>query len=291
MNIDNLLYFTECAEPARRLASELGCQASGIHVHHFPDGESLVRLPESLSGNIIIYISLHHPDAKLVPLGFAASAARSLGAEKVALAAPYLCYMRQDKAFHRGEAVSQRIFGTWLDEWFDMVLTVDAHLHRVKSITEVIRCGVNISAAPYMARFLKGDDSKPLLLGPDEESLQWVGQIAGAAGLDFGVAHKERHGDRDVEITLPDVNVRGRDVMLVDDVLSSGFTIARAAEAVRRKGAARVRCMVTHALFATGAEELLADSGVESVISSDTIPHASNAIFMAPGLAEAVREY
>jgi len=291
MKIDRILYFAECEQQALRLASELGCEAAGIHVHHFPDGESLVRLPDILSGNVIIYLSLHNPDPKLVPLGFAASAARTLGAERVALAAPYLCYMRQDRAFHIGEAVSQRILGSWLDQWFDMVLTVDAHLHRVHSITEIISCGVNISAAPYMAEFLKKSGSNPLLLGPDEESFQWVGQIGRAAGLDYGVAHKERHGDRDVEITLPDIDVKGRDVMLVDDVLSSGVTIARAAAEARRHGAVRISCMVTHALFATGAEKLLSDAGVESVISSDTIPHASNAIFMAHGLAEAVRKY
>jgi ribose-phosphate pyrophosphokinase len=291
MEINILLYFPGYSDPARRLADELGCEAKEISIHHFPDGESLVRIPAGLSGSVIIYVSLDRPDTKLVPLGFAAATARTIGARRVMLVAPYLCYMRQDKAFHRGEAVSQRILGRWLDEWFDMVLTVDAHLHRVHSIREVIPCGVNISAGPFMARFLKKWPGDPLLLGPDEESEQWVGQIGREAGLDYGVAHKERHGDRDVEISLPDIDVRGREVIIVDDVLSSGFTVAGAAIEARRHGAEHIYCMVTHALFAQGAEGLLEDSGVERIISTDTILHHSNSIHMAHGLAAAIREY
>jgi len=116
-----------------------------------------------------------------------------------------------------------------------------------------------------------------------------VEQIGGEAGLDYSVAHKERHGDRDVEITLPGMDVKGRHVIIVDDVLSSGFTVAGAANEARRRGAEHIYCMVTHALFAEGAERLLEEAGVERVISTDTILHHSNAISMAEGLAAAIR--
>lgn len=290
MNINTILYFPGFEEPASRLASELSCKTDKISVHRFPDGESLVRVPPDLSGNVLVYLSLDHPDSRLVPLGFAASAARQSGVSRVILVAPYLCYMRQDKAFHRGEAVSQRIVGAWLSDWFDNVVTVDAHLHRISTIREVIPCGVNITAAPYMAEFLKKRGGNPILLGPDEESLQWVSQIARAAGLEYGVGKKKRHGDRDVIVTLPDIDVKGREVIIVDDVLSSGMTVARAAVACRKQGASSVFCMVTHALFAGRAEKVLEEAGVESVISSDTIIHHTNRIFMASGLARAVKE-
>ncbi len=291
MDINTLLYFPGYAEPAARLVRELGCLSEEITIHHFPDGESLVRLPSGLSGCVAIYVSLDRPDQKLVQLGIAASAARTLGAERTVLVAPYMCYMRQDKAFHEGEAVSQRIVGAWLDEWFDMVLTVDAHLHRVHSMKDVISCGINISAASFMADFLKRRGGSPLILGPDQESIQWVKRIGMEAGLEYGVACKIRRGDRDVEITLPDIEVKGREVIIIDDVLSSGYTVARAASQIRRQGASLIECMVTHALFAEGAEELLLNSGVETVMSSDTILHPSNVIFMAAGLSEAIRQY
>ncbi len=291
MEITTLIYFPDFEEPAVRLAEALGCVAVRMGLHHFPDGESLVRLPARLNGDVIIYVSLDHPDSKLVPLGFAAATARDLGASTVNLVAPYLCYMRQDMAFNPGEAVSQRIVGHWLDQWFDTVFTVDAHLHRVHSIRDVVPCGVNISAAPLMAEFLRQRGGQPILLGPDEESLQWVQEIGTLAGLDFGVATKKRYGDRDVEIALPDMDFRDREVIIVDDVLSSGFTVAGTATQVVDSGASRVQCMVTHALFAPGAEKLLEDSGVERVISTDTIIHHSNSIYMASGLALALREH
>lgn len=290
MKINELLYFSEYRKPAIRLADELGCNADRIHIHHFPDGESLVRLPARLSGNVVIYTSLDHPDTKLVPLGIAASTARSLGADGVILVAPYLCYMRQDRSFNHGEAVSQRIVGAWLDDWFDMVLTVDAHLHRINSIKEVIPCGINISAAPLMVNFLRKKEGNPLLLGPDQESRQWVEQIAGAAGLEYDVAYKVRTGDHDVKITLPGIDVKGRDVIIVDDVVSSGYTVAEAAVQIKKEGAVRIECMVTHALFADSAENLLRDAGVEIIISADTILHESNSIFMAPELAAEIRK-
>ncbi len=283
-----LLYFPGFRPSVQRLGAVLGCQCQEIAIHHFPDGESLVRLPAALEGRVIIYTSLNQPDEKLVPLGFAAAAARELGASSVILVAPYLCYMRQDKAFQPGEAVSQRIVGSWLDDWFDMVITVDAHLHRIREITDVISCGVNITAASFMAAYLRELSTKPVLLGPDEESLQWVKKIAKGADLEYGIASKVRRGDHDVEINLPEVDVRGRDVMIVDDVLSSGHTVAEAARLVRDQGAAHISCMVTHALFAPGAEILVRESGVERIISSDTIIHPSNRIFMAEGLADAL---
>ncbi len=288
MKIDSVLCFSGFEAPANRLAHNLSCRMKMVDIHRFPDGESLVRVPAELSGNVVLYESLDHPDSRLVPLGFAASAAREAGARRVVLVAPYLCYMRQDKAFHPGEAVSQRIVGRWLEGCFDAVVTVDAHLHRISSITEVISCGINISAAPFMARFLKNRGGDPLLLGPDEESLQWVRQIGEGAGLEYGVGRKERRGDRDVVVTLPRIDVRNREVIIVDDVLSSGATVARAADACRKHGAARIHCMVTHALFAGQAERLLKKAGVESVISSDTIVHHTNRIFMAKGLSDAI---
>ena len=290
MKTDRLLYFPQYSEPASRLARKLGCNASEIDIHHFPDGESLVRLPAHLSGNVAIYATLDHPDTKLVPLGIAALTARDLGADSVVLVAPYLCYMRQDKAFHDGEAVSQRIVGSWLDEWFDLLLTVDAHLHRINSIREVIPCGINISAAPLMTKFLKNRGGEPLLIGPDQESRQWVRHIADAAGIEYGIAHKIRSGDRNVKISLPETDVKNREVIIVDDVVSSGCTVAETAAQIKKGGALRIECLVTHALFADHAEKLLKEAGIETIISSDTIPHASNAIFMAPALAAEIEK-
>jgi len=124
-----ILYFNDYSEPARSLATALGCSSSEISRHHFPDGEVSLKLPTPLSGDVLICQTLDQPNGKLIELLLAANTARRLGAARVFLVAPYLCYMRQDMEFEPGQAISQPIIGALLSDNFDGVFTVDAHLH------------------------------------------------------------------------------------------------------------------------------------------------------------------
>ncbi len=273
---------------ADRLAAETGYGVFPVAIHSFPDEESLVCLPPELPEHVIFFCSLDYPNRKLVELGFAAATARELGARHLTLVAPYLCYMRQDKAFQAGQAVSQRIVGNWLGDWFDTIITVDAHLHRIHSLSDVIGPAgtFNLSATQLWVNLLRQRSDQPILIGPDQESRQWVKIIAEATGLDYAVAHKQRLGDRTVQIKLPEISVADRTVILVDDVVSSGHTLAVIAGLLKKAGAAHIECLVTHALFINRAEQLLNNSGIKEIISSDSIPHSSNGVYLAPILAE-----
>ncbi|HHC73361.1 MAG TPA: ribose-phosphate diphosphokinase [Thiotrichales bacterium] len=287
-----LLAFPEHTGEGERLAAALGCPFAAVRIHHFPDGESLIRLPPELPERVVLYRTLHHPNAKLTELLLAARGAREVGARELLLVIPYLCYMRQDKAFHPGEVVSQRIVGRFLGELCDGLFTVDTHLHRIDHLEEAIPSGgVNLSAAPLLGRLVAERRPGALLLGPDAESAQWVASAAGAGGLDHAVARKVRSGDRSVSIHLPEREFRDRRVVLLDDVASSGMTLARAAEAVLAAGARSVDAAVTHALFAPGAEEAIRSAGIDEVWSTDTIPHPTNSVQMAAPLAEAIRAW
>lgn len=285
-----ILGFADYREPAQRLAAAAGLDYAEIEVHHFPDGESRLQLPAALPQRAILCRSLDRPNDKLVELELAAVTARELGARHLTLVAPYLCYMRQDKAFHPGEAVSQRIVGRWLARLVDAVITVDPHLHRTPHLGDAVPVprALSLSAGPLLGQWLEGRTAAPLLLGPDSESAPWVESIARLAGLDYGVASKERTGDREVRVTLPDLNVRGREVVLVDDIASTGRTLAAAAAQVLAKGARTVDVLVTHALFAGDALEVLKAAGVGAVLSTDSVRHASNRVELAPLLAEAL---
>lgn len=285
-----VLGFPESANMAGAIASELGAPCAPVDIHVFPDAESRVRLPSELPDHVVLCRSLDRPNDKLVELLLAAQCARDLGAGQVTLVAPYLCYMRQDTAFHPGEAVSQRIVGRFLADLADTLVTADPHLHRVHTLTEAVpvQRAVAVSGAPHMGAFLAARGSTPLLVGPDSESEQWVGEVARLAGLDFVVANKLRQGDRSVQIQLPDRDYTEKHTVLVDDVASSGRTLAGAARALREAGAARVDVLVTHALFAGDALDALRDAGVSAVWSSDSIPHPSNAFSLAPALASAI---
>lgn len=240
---------------------------------------------------MLLLRGLHQPNEKLAALMLAAPAARELGARQLTLIAPYLAYMRQDMAFAPGEAVSQRHLGRALADWFDAVVTIDPHLHRVATMDEVVpgRRGIAVTAAPAIGRFVAAHVPGALLLGPDEEAGQWVSAAAGAVGLAHGACRKQRLGDSDVQVTLPDADLRGRAVVLVDDVASTGRTLVEAARGALAAGAASVDVAVTHALFVGDALAAVRAAGVRQVWSTDSVPHPSNAIPVAPLLAAALR--
>ena len=287
-----LLHFPEDAATAERAAQAAGLTAQAIERHRFPDGELRLKLPAALPARGVVWRTLADPNEKLVELLLVAQAARTLGAQHLTLVAPYLAYMRQDIAFHPGEVVSQRIVGRFLADLFDAVLTVDPHLHRVATLQEAVPVAqaVVLSGAPVLADWLQQRHPDALLIGPDEESLQWVAQAAARHGWDHAVCRKQRHGDRAVSIELPDLPLRGRAVVLMDDVASSGHTLAEAARALLAAGAASVDVAVTHALFAEGALALVKAAGVGEVWSTDCIAHPSNAVSMVPALATALRQ-
>lgn len=285
-----VLGFPAYRGPAQRLAAAAGLDYADIGVHRFPDGESLVRLPAQLPGRVVLCCSLDDPNTKLVELELAAATALRLGADRLTLVAPYLCYMRQDTAFRPGEAISQQIIGALLARHFDSVITVDPHLHRTHELRLAVpvRRAVALSAAPIMARWLAARADRPLLIGPDEESAQWVEAIAAPAGLDYGVARKQRLGDRSVRIELPALAVTGRPVVLVDDVASTGQTLAEAARLLGERGAASVSALVTHALFVGDALQRLRAAGLDDICSTDSVPHPSNRLHLDTLLAAAL---
>lgn len=287
-----VLGFPAYRGPARRMADKACLASADVEIHHFPDGESLVRLPQALPTEVIFYCSLDHANRQLIELELAAATALELGAQRLTLVAPYLCYMRQDKAFHPGEAVSQHIIGEMLARRFDTLITVDPHLHRTHSLNDAVpvRRAVMLSAAGAISEHLAARVDRPLLIGPDEESEQWVGAIAASASLDYGVARKQRLGDREVKVELPDMLIQGRSIVLVDDVISTGQTLCETARQLATKGAASISVLVSHALFVGDALERLRATGVNDICSTDSIPHPTNRLHLDGLLAAAVRE-
>ncbi|WP_286828053.1 MULTISPECIES: ribose-phosphate diphosphokinase [Kordiimonas] len=278
--------------PAGLLAVKLGLETHNINIHTFPDGESLLRVTP-VRGTAIIYASLDHPNDKLIHILQAAQALREGGAARVVLVCPYLCYMRQDKAFHEGEAVTQKLLGPLLGPSFDRIITVDPHLHRVSTLAEVFpgREADALSAAALIGEAVTADDTlkDAVLVGPDGESRQWVAAAAQASGLEFIVATKERFGDRDVQVCLPDADqAKGRPAVIIDDLISSGATMQACARLLVDAGASRVEAMAVHAVC--GEKDLghLKEAGIARVRSCDGILHTTNAISLAPLLAKAL---
>jgi ribose-phosphate pyrophosphokinase len=291
--IGGVLAFGDEQAMGAALADALGVPLSLIERHRFPDGELRLRLPAELPPCVVLLRSLHQPNEKLVELMIAAPAARELGVLRLVLASPYLAYMRQDIAFTPGEAVSQRHIAGLLARCFDAVVTVDPHLHRIAALDEVMpgSRGIAVSAARLIGAWVARRVNQPLLLGPDEESAQWVSEAARACSpvADHAWCVKQRYGDHEVQVTLPPgLRCEGRAVVLIDDLASTGRTLMAAARLALAAGAASVDVAVTHALFVGDALAQLKASGVDRVWSTDCVPHASNALSVVPLLAAAL---
>lgn len=278
---------------AAALADQLVADQGEVAVRHFPDGESLVRLQADVKDRkVVLAAHMDHPDGKTLALLFAADAARELGAASVGLAVPYLPYMRQDHRFHPGEAISSRSYARLLSASLDWLVTVDPHLHRWHSLDQIYAIPTRVvQAAPAIAAWLRREVPRPLLVGPDSESAQWVGALAGLLGAPWTTLAKTRRGDRDVSVAPTGaVQWEGRTPVLVDDIISTGETIAVAAQALRALGCGAPLCIGVHALFDQAAHQRLLDAGIERVVTCDSVPHATNAIALAPLLAAGVRE-
>jgi ribose-phosphate pyrophosphokinase len=299
-----LLHFADQLAPAQRLAQAADLRCAEVASHRFPDGELRLTLPFSDTDTphqLVIYRSLHEPNEKLVELMLVASQARAWGVRQLVLVAPYLAYMRQDISFHPGEVVSQRQVGRLLAQWFDAVITVDPHLHRVAFLQEAVPVpqAIALSAAPLLAAHIGqalgqslGSGANIVLIGPDSESAPWVQSAAVVLGCAHGVCSKWRQGDHHVTVSLPDesaVPVQGRVVVLLDDIASSGHTLAAAAQGLLARGAVSVDVAVTHALFAHDALAVVHAAGVRHIWSTDAVLHDTNAVPLAPLLADALR--
>ncbi len=286
-----ILTFPDYLAQSQRLAARLEVDLAEVVLHYFPDGESLVRLPSSLPEHVVICRSLNQPNDKLIELMLCAKTARELGAKRLTLIAPYLCYMRQDIANQPGEAVSQRIIGKMLADLFDDVITVDPHLHRISTLNQAIpiKNAISLTATNEIGQFLKMRFDHALLLGPDGESEQWVSSIANSIGFDYVVGHKERSGDKSVEITLPEHDYSAHPIVIIDDIVSTGRTLGKAAKLLQAASLQNIYAFVTHPLFCNDAEAHILKSGVKAIWSTDSINHRTSFVKLDTLFSTAVK--
>ncbi|TBW52897.1 ribose-phosphate diphosphokinase [Marinobacter halodurans] len=273
------------------LCARLGARLGDVDSRHFPDGESYVRVLSDVAGqHCILLADLSHPDDRYLPLIFLAETLRDLGGASVGLVAPYLCYMRQDARFQTGEALTSKIFARSLSAHIDWLVTVDPHLHRFRSMDQLYSVPSRVvQAAPALADWL--DQRQHLLLvGPDAESEQWVAEIARRCGHPYVIGHKERLGDRHVRVTLPPVaQYYGRVAVIIDDVISSGHTILKCLQALEAGGIEQVECAAVHGIFADDSDAQLVGAGLAGLVTTNTVPHATNDIDVSSLLAPAIQ--
>lgn len=267
------------------LASELDAEALALTTQRFPDGEFHARIEERIEGTAVVASDVR-PDAKMLETIVACDAAREAGAERVVLACPYLAYGRQDRAFEPGEGVSSRALLRSLSANSDVFATVDPHTDA--ALEHYGGPAYAATAAPEIAEAFAAEDPD-IVLAPDEGARHRASDVAERLSCPHDHLEKRRTSARDVEIEPHDADVDGRTVLVVDDIVSTGGTMATATRQLVDAGAERVLLAATHGIFADGALKRLEDAGADVIRSTDAVASAASEVSAAPALARAVR--
>ena len=285
-----ILLFPGNEIPGNNIAKITGIKKVDFTLRSFPDGESYFRILSDVRGKkIIILCSLDHPDSKTTQLCLIAETLRKEGAAHVELVSPYLAYMRQDIKFNPGEGISSHFYASLLSRYFDSLITIDPHLHRIHSLSEIYTIPTTVlRSAPYISKWIKDNIENALVIGPDEESYQWAEEVANGAGVPFIVLNKERHGDKDVNVSVPDIKqYENKTPVLIDDIISSARTMANTVEHLSQYNLKTPVCIGVHGIFGGDAFELLKSTGAK-IITTNTIAHPTNQIDLSELIAGSI---
>ena len=277
---------------AKKLARRLKAAYKAVKTDYFPDGEFHIKIPQVKKKHVILVQSMYpHPNESLLEVVFAAQTAQELGAKRVTVIAPYLCYLRQDKRFHPGEAKSNSIMAALLT-CADDIYTIDPHLHRITSLKEIFAVkAVALTANSLLGEYIKKHIKNGIVIGPDAESYQWAEGIAKHANLPVKVLKKKRYHARKVKIVVPkqlQEELHHKKAILVDDIVSTGHTLLEVAKGLRRHKIKSIYAVCVHGLFAEDALKKLKKAGVK-VIATNTIQSSASKIDISPLLAHALR--
>ncbi len=280
---------TGTANPAlgARLAEELQCEVAQAEIKRFPDLEVYARIDSEVEGKHVVVVQSTHPNDNLVELLLLQDAAQEASAARVTSVIPYYGYARQDQVFKRGEAVSSRAVARALATTADAVVTVDPHKEEILDF--FFQGAQSVSAVNHLADEL-GSWGIDCILAPDKGARDRAERAAQHLGVAFDHLEKVRLGPTDVKIAAKELDVAGKDVAILDDMIASGGTMIKAAEQLKAQGANKVYAACTHGLFTGGAIPRLLAGGIDRVLCTDTVPTVGcDTISAAPAIAAALR--
>lgn len=266
---------------AKAIHQALSFPIGKLTIHTFPDEEIKIKIDSTIANQEIILIgSLDRPNIKIAPLIFAAKTAREMKVAKIGLITPYLPYMRQDKQFQKGESITSKYFAEIIANTFDWLFTIDPHLHRWHSLSDLYKIHtMELHTSDLIAHWIEENVAKPLLIGPDSESQQWVSSIAEKVNAPFLILEKKRVSDDVVLVSIPKINLyRDHTPVLVDDIISTAKTMIATIKHLKTLKTKPAICIGIHAIFADNAYQNLLQEGAERIVTCNTIHHISNEI-------------
>ena len=271
---------------SRALAQELGAVYGDVEVKRFPDRECYVRVLSDVRDQDVVIVQTTYPDENLVEYMLLKDAVIRGGASRIISVVPYMGYARQDKIFKDGEALSAQVVAHQIQDGSAAFITVD--IHTVKILDWFTIPSMNVSLMKEIGEHFRGM-GVDMVLAPDRGALDRAHSVAQVLDVPWDNLEKTRLDGETVVMAPKKLDVQGKHVLIVDDIISTGGTIARASEALRSQGAARISVSCTHGIFAGGALERLQDE-LDNLVSSDTVEQPTSRITAARAVAEAIRE-
>ncbi|WP_297070319.1 ribose-phosphate diphosphokinase [Thermococcus sp.] len=247
----------------------LGGKIGGVEIKRFPDGEKYVRVLSSAEEVMVVGSTFYPQDERIIELLLIGDALRERGVERLRVVIPYFGYSRQDRVTKEGEPVSVRVVMRSLGLYYDELYVFD--LHNPGTLKFFPGKAVNLSAARAIAEYFQGKLREGLVLAPDRGARGRARAVADRLGLEYSHFEKERISPTEVRMTPVDVDVRGKNVLIVDDIISTGGTMVKAASLLREMGAKKVFVSATHGVFAEGAVERVSKA-VDELAVTNTIP-------------------
>ncbi|AEA47534.1 ribose-phosphate diphosphokinase [Archaeoglobus veneficus] len=272
---------------AVKLSRLTGFRLGYAQLEKLPSGEKYVRISGEVRGDVVIVNSLaHNPDEMLMESLFLAETLKEYGAERVFAVFPYFPYSRERVI--RGEAFPIRIIAR-IFSCIDRMYVVDFHLERM--VDEFPFEVVNLTAMEELAEYARNFDvSDPVVIGPDEEAVRWASIVAEKLGADYRYMRKIRVDAENVIIESAPADVEGRDVIIVDDMISTGATVVQAIKVLKRAGCGKIYVMCTHPVLTSDALRRILENGAEEVVGTDTVPSPISYVSVAPLLSRALLE-
>jgi len=272
---------------AGRVAALLGSELALCDYRKFPDGESYTQVMTPLADELTI-IQSTPSDQDLVYLLQLLDICRD---RKVSLVIPYFGYARQDKIFKPGEPMTARAVATALNPFLGKkgrVYLVNIHAPSILSHFEVQ--AENLDATPLLAERIAALRLKDaVVISPDKGAVAMARTAASALGVDCDYLQKTRQSATEVSLAPKEVDVRDRDVVIFDDMIATGGTMAEAVSMLRRQGARSVYLAAVHPVLTGSAVLKLCRSGVESILATDTLDRTVSTISVAPLIASALK--
>jgi ribose-phosphate pyrophosphokinase len=275
---------------ANNIAKRLGAQLTVAGLRIFSDGESNIKLSK-VGKNCVIVQSTHPPtDTHLIQLLMIAKKCTDYGAQHICAVIPYVGYARQDRAFLEGEVVSIGLVAELIESvGIEHIITVDIHSELAMSYFPSIQ---NISSVPLLANYASNMTlHNPIAVSPDAGGTNRAKEFAQHLDIDVVVLKKSRHRETG-EVTIDEKvhrDISKRDAIMIDDIISSGNSLTKAAEVLHKNGAGRIYAMCAHALLIRDAAQKIKSAGVEDIISTNSVPGQYSKVDLSPELALAIK--